>query len=100
MRLIARKNLVAFAKAHPETKAALAHWERVMLDGVWRSTEEAAAAFSKAKTVSATRVRYEVAGGDYRLVAAFNFRVQIAFIKFLGSHAEYDKIDAKTVDQF
>jgi mRNA interferase HigB len=39
------------------------------------------------------RVRFEVTGGHYRLVAAFDFRRQIAFVKFIGTHAEYDRID-------
>ena len=46
------------------------------------------------------RVRFEVAGGNYRLVAAFDFRLQIAFVKFIGTHADYDRIDALKVSQF
>jgi mRNA interferase HigB len=46
------------------------------------------------------RVRFEVAGGDYRLVAAFDFGRQAAFVKFIGTHAEYDKIDALIVSLF
>jgi mRNA interferase HigB len=46
------------------------------------------------------RVRFEVTGGHYRLVAAFDFRRQIAFVKFIGTHAEYDRIDALTISQF
>jgi mRNA interferase HigB len=46
------------------------------------------------------RVRFEVAGGDYRLIAAFDFRRQIAFVKFVGTHDEYDAIDALTVARF
>ena len=46
------------------------------------------------------RVRFEIAGGDYRLIVAFRFDLQIAWIKFLGTHAEYDKIDALTVSSF
>lgn len=45
-------------------------------------------------------MRFEIAGGNYRLIAAFDFRRQIAFVKFLGTHAEYDKIDALTISQF
>jgi mRNA interferase HigB len=54
----------------------------------------------KAKVLNRERVRFEVAGGNYRLVAAFDFRRQIAFVKFIGTHAECDRIDALTVSQF
>jgi mRNA-degrading endonuclease HigB of HigAB toxin-antitoxin module len=53
-----------------------------------------------AKVLNRERVRFEVVGGNYRAVVAFDFRRQIAFVKFLGTHAEYDKIDALTVSQF
>jgi len=58
------------------------------------------AAFANAKVLNAERVRFEVGGGNYRLIVAFNFRCKIAFIKFVGTHGEYDKIDALTVSQF
>ena len=50
----------------------------------------------KSKVLNRDGVRFEVAGGDYRLIAAFDFRRQIAFVKFVGTHAEYDAIDALT----
>jgi mRNA interferase HigB len=46
------------------------------------------------------RVSFEVVGGNYRLIAAFDFHRQIVFVKFVGSHAEYDAIDALTVAKF
>jgi mRNA interferase HigB len=46
------------------------------------------------------RARFEVAGGNYRLVVAFDFRRQVAFVKFIGTHAEYDRIDALSVSQY
>ena len=66
----------------------------------WSSTDDVQKAAPKAKVLSRERVRFEVAGGNYRLVAAFDFRRQIAFVKFIGTHAEYDRIDARTVSQF
>ncbi len=50
--------------------------------------------------VGADRARFEVAGGDFRLIAAFDFQRQIAFVKFIGAHTEYDRVDAATVAQF
>ena len=54
----------------------------------------------KSKVLNHDRARFEVAGGDYRMIAAFDFRRQIAFVKFIGTHAEYDAIDALTVLDF
>ena len=54
----------------------------------------------KAKVLNRERARFEVAGGNYRLVVAFDFRRQIAFVKFIGTHAQYDNIDALTVSQY
>ncbi len=54
----------------------------------------------KAKVLNRDRVRFEVAGGNYRLIASFDFRRQIVLVKFIGTHAEYDAIDALTVARF
>lgn len=66
----------------------------------WSNVSEIQTAFSKAKALNGERVRFEVAGGDYRLIVAFDFRRRIAFVKFLGTHAEYDRIDVLTVSLF
>lgn len=100
MRLIAQNTLVAFGERHPSAAASLAHWRRVAKAARWQTTQDVQAAFSKAKGLNGERVRFEVAGGDFRMVVAFDFRRQIAFIKFIGTHAEYDKIDALTVSLF
>lgn len=100
MRIIARNTLVKFWERHPTTKASLTHWLSVTKEAQWKNSDEARAAFSKAKTLNGERVRYEVAGGDYRLIIAFDFARSVAFIKFIGTHAEYNKIDALTVSLF
>lgn len=66
----------------------------------WTSTNEIQIAVPKAKVLNRGRVRFEVAGGNYRLIVAFDFPRQIAFVKFIGTHAEYDRIDALTVAHF
>jgi len=100
MRLIARSNLVAFWEAHPETRASLVHWISVVSNASWQNTGEVQASFSKAKVLNAERVRFEVAGGNYRLIVAFKFEAQIAFVKFIGTHKQYDAIDALTISVF
>ena len=100
MRIIARSTIVAFWEKHPETRASLMHWLNVARLANWHGVHEAQAAFSKAKALGGERVRFEVAGGDYRLIVAFDFRRSIAFVKFIGGHAEYDRIDALSVTLF
>jgi mRNA interferase HigB len=73
---------------------------RIDASAAWTSTDDVQTAAPKAKVLSRERVRFEVAGGNYRLVVAFDFRRQIAFVKFIGTHAEYDRVDALTVSQF
>ncbi len=100
MRLIARSTLVGFWETHPETRASLTHWMSVAKAATWASTSDVQASFSKAKVLNGERVRFEVAGGDYRMIVAFDFGRGIAFVKFIGTHAEYDRIDAPTVNLF
>jgi mRNA interferase HigB len=100
MRIVARSTLVAHWEKHPETRASLMHWLTVTKAGAWLNVNDVQAAFSKAKTLNGERVRFEVAGGDYRLIVAFDFRRAIAFVKFIGTHADYDRIDALNVKLF
>ncbi len=53
-----------------------------------------------AKILNGERARFEIAGGNFRMIVAFDFRRRIVFIKFVGTHAEYDRIDALTVSIF
>ena len=62
--------------------------------------DEVRRAVPNAKVLNRERVRFTVAGGNYRLIAAFDFLRQIVYVKFLGTHAEYDSIDALTVSMF
>ncbi len=100
MRIIARSNIAAYADRHPLTKASLDHWVLVARAANWQSTVEVQAAFSTAKVLNGERVRFEVAGGNHRMIVAFRFDLQIAFVKFIGTHNEYDRVDALTVSQF
>jgi mRNA interferase HigB len=100
MRVVARSALVGFWLAHPETKVALERWLKRVRAARWTSTDDVQRAAPKCKALNRERVRFEVAGGNYRLVVAFDFRRQAAFVKFIGTHAEYDRVDALTVSLF
>ena len=100
MRIIARSTLAVFWNRHPDATASLTHWIEVAAAAAWRTPLDAMSAFSKAEALNGEWVRFDVAGGEYRLIVAFDFRRQIAFVKFVGTHAEYDRIDALTVNLF
>jgi len=100
MRIIARRTLVEFWSTHPETKPALQHWLNVAKSAEWKSIEGVLASFSKAKGLNSERVRFEVAGCNYRMIVAFDFKRSIAFVKFIGTHAEYDRVNALKVSRY
>ena len=100
MRVIAKTNLVDFWTKHPETEQPLKAWLQITSTANWQSPIDIIQQLNTAKAVSKDRVRFEICGGNYRLIVAFKFSAKIAFIKFIGTHKEYDKIDAKTVSQF
>ena len=100
MRIIAKRTVVVFGEKNPAARASLTHWLSVTAAATWSSTNDVQASFSKAKVLNAERVRFEVAGGDFRLICAFDFARGVAYVKFIGTHAEYDRIDALTVSQY
>ncbi|MGH6818316.1 MAG: type II toxin-antitoxin system HigB family toxin [Stellaceae bacterium] len=100
MRILSLKTLVTYWTKHPETQASLQRWYEIASAVEWTSPNDLMLSFPKAVVLNGERVKFEVAGSDYRLIVAFKCRSKIAFIKFIGTHAEYDKIDALTVSMF
>jgi mRNA interferase HigB len=97
---VARRTLVSYWREHPETKAPLAQWLARARSARWRSMADVMRDFPKAKALNAERARFEVAGGNYRPIVAFKFSAGTAYIKFIGTHAEYDRVDALTVSRY
>ena len=103
MRIIARKTLKQFverlkgSKDHKAVKSALDAWFHEVLRANWNKPTDVVKAYANASIVGPDRVVFNIKGNDYRLVVAINYRHQIVFIKWPGTHAEYDKIDVKTV---
>lgn len=100
MRILAKRTVVEFSAKNPATRASLEHWLRVTTAAIWVSTNDVQSSFSKAKVLNAERIRFEVAGGDFRMICAFDFHRGITFVKFIGTRAEYDRVDALIVSQF
>lgn len=103
MRIIARKTLLRFVESlkgsrdHKAVKSALEAWFHEVTHADWKSPADILKAYANASIVGPDRVVFNIKGNSYRLVVAVNYRHQIVFIKWIGPHAEYDRIDVKTV---
>ncbi len=100
MRIIKHSTLVDFWRRHPVTEQPLKSWYQIAKGASWRSMNAVQADFPKAKVLNGERARFGICGGNYRLVTAFFFPAGQVWIKFIGTHAVYDKIDALTVDLY
>jgi mRNA interferase HigB len=103
LRIIARKTLrhyvetLAGQKNQKAVKAALDAWFHESLRARWRNPAEVKRAYANASIIDDERVVFKIKGNDYRLVTAIDYGRQTVFIKWVGSHADYDKIDVRTV---
>ena len=100
MRLIAAGTLATYAAQQPGAAAALNHWRQMIKAADWKDMNDLRAAASTAKVLNGERVRFEVAGGRFRLIASINFNRAIVFVKFVGTHQEYDRVEALTVSLY
>ena len=100
MNVIARRNLEAYWRRHPETEQPLRAWLMSARTQNWTSMNTVLGTFSKASPINAERCVFDICGGNYRPIVAFKFSARVAFIKFIGTHAEYDRVDAATVSEF
>lgn len=103
MRIIARRTLHTFVaslaghKDQPAVKAALDAWFAETKRARWRSTADIKRLYATASIVSAERVVFNVKGNAYRLVVAVDFEKGIVWIKWIGTHKGYDRIDVTEV---
>jgi mRNA interferase HigB len=100
MRVIAVSTLRSFweQSAHKDAEHPLKAWVAEMNDAQWHEPSDVKALFRSASILKAGRVVFNIKGNDCRLVAAVSYKLQIVFVKFIGTHRAYDKIDAQTVE--
>jgi len=100
VRIIKQSTLARFAAENPKAKPSVVRWIKLVKAAKWLAMNDIQKSVPGVVVLNGERARFEVTGGNFRLVAAFSFKHQIAFIKFIGTHAEYDKIDALTVARY
>ena len=97
MRIIALSTLRDFWVRHPDALEPLAAWHAIAGRVRWTSPADVKAAYRNASFIAGNRVVFNIKGNDYRLVVAMHYNRQIAYIRFVGTHRQYDQIDATTV---
>jgi mRNA interferase HigB len=98
MRVIAVTTLRAFWARHPDAEQPLKAWYEEVLNATWAQPADIKAHYRSASILKNRRVVFNIKGNDYRLIVAVAYRLQIVYVKFVGTHAEYDAIDAATVE--
>jgi mRNA interferase HigB len=97
MRIIAKSTLRDYWEKHVNCRKELENWHSIASKAEWRSPRDIKAIFPKASIVGNNRVVFDIAGGNYRLVVKFAYRLQVGYIRFIGTHQEYDKIDVGVI---
>lgn len=97
MHIISRKSLREFSAKHPQAKAPLAAWFAEASKAKWSQFADIKKSYRSADVVEDNRVIFDIGGNKYRLVVKIAYRMETVFILFIGTHAEYDKINVKTI---
>ena len=98
MNIVAKKTLVAYYTTHPQAKDALEEWYTKTRKSHWTNFADIRATFNSVDSVGNQHYVFNIKGNDFRLIVVVQFNHQHVFIRFVGTHAEYDKIkDASQV---
>ena len=100
MRIIALSTLKAFWDESPhylDCKEPTLAWYRHALKADWETPDQVKADFGSASILKDGRVVFNIAGNKYRLIVWINYAYKVVYIRFIGTHTEYDKVDAQTI---
>lgn len=98
MRVIAIKTLRDFWAAHPDSEQPLLAWFDEASKAAWTQPADIKAQYASASILKSRRVVFNIKGNDYRLVVAVAYKLGVVYVKFIGTHKQYDAIDAETVE--
>ena len=98
MVVLAKATLIRFTQKHPDATVALMEWYDTVSQADWSNLSDIRTFENSVDYVGNERFVFNIRGNRYRLIVAVLFSIRTVYIKFVGTHNEYDKIDAKTVD--
>ncbi len=97
MRIIARSTLRNFWERHPDAEQPLRAWFAEATAAIWKSPEDVKSIYRNGSIIANNRVIFNIKGNNYRLIVHIRYDIGIIFIRFVGTHQEYDKIDAVNI---
>jgi len=97
MRIIALKTVKDFWLKHPETEQPLKAWFDEVKKADWKNPNDLVSQFATARTIKNDRVVFKIKGNRYRLIVAIRYDFKIVYVRFIGTHSEYDKINAEEI---
>ncbi len=98
MRIFNRSAILCYGKHHAGAREDLLAWYADAAAADWKSPHDVKARFPGASAIGNNRIVFNICGNLYRLIVSFNYRYGAGYIKFSGPHADYDRIDAASVD--
>lgn len=96
MRVIAKRTIRQFWETHPLYENALKNWYKIVSNSGWKKFSELKGTFSTTDYVGNDRYVFDVKGNDIRVVGKIDFDYQLVFIRFIGTHTEYDRMNKRT----
>src|SRR5260370_34551522 len=97
MRIIAKRTLRDFWRRHADAEEPLLAWYREVEKEDWDSPAKLKEKYRSASLVKDNRVVFNIKGNDYRLIVKINYQYRMVYVRFVGTHTEYDKIDVEEV---
>jgi mRNA interferase HigB len=97
MRIIAKRTLREFWERHPDAEEPLLAWYREVEKEDWDQPSQIKEKYRSASFVKGNRVVFNIKGNDYRLVVRINYSYRMVYVRFVGTHADYDAIDVEEV---
>lgn len=97
MDIVNSRKLSAFIRKHPDAGKSVVTWKIVTERANWQKSQDILDSFPTAKIIKGKRARFKIVGNRYRLVIEVNFNLSFVDVRFVGTHDEYDNIDASTI---
>jgi mRNA interferase HigB len=96
-RIFAKSTLKLFWALHPDSEQYLKTWYDTAMHADWKTPNDVKQTYINASILQNGRIVFNIKGNNYRLIVKFNYEKQWAFIRFIGTHDEYNKIDVNKI---